>query len=212
MRTIVNGIKRYRPAVLGTQEHDDGGYSHVRRSLKPTGLSHRGAGTYYDAGAVSPVGGLQEKKIYYSSKYNQHRRVSGQIYKIKGCSGSKCEFAFFNTHWDHSGHSEQANKVIDFMKQLSKGRPMVLTGDFNVWGSKWPIDRIKDKLNMREASDPHRSSWCTGGKVDFILASRKGWAASGAVTDSNNCDTGCGGHTCSKASDHKLLKADLKRT
>lgn len=216
MKNIANGIKKYRPSVLGTQEHGDSNapYDTVRKSLSPTGLTHRGASTYYDPSQVTPVGSLQEKAIYKT-----YRHVSGQVYKIKGCSGSKCEFAYYNTHWDHANHYDQAGKVVDFMRSHSKGRPMVLTGDFNVWGSKGAIDHIKNKLDMKEVSDPSRSTWCTGGKVDFILASRSGWSSSGAVTDSNNCDVTkkngrdtCPSHTCSsKASDHKLLKVDLKR-
>lgn len=207
MKVIAKGIKKYKPAVLGTQEHGDHNapYNTVRGSLSGIGLTHRGSSTYYDSSVVEPVGKLKEVAIY-----KHYRHVSGQIYKQKGCSGSKCEFAFFNTHWDHGHHDSQANKVIDFMKSFSGGRPMVLTGDFNIWGSdKWPIRRIEEKLNMKEASDPHRSSWCSGGKVDWILASRKGFTASGAVTDANHCSTNCDG--CSwKGSDHKLLKADLK--
>lgn len=216
MKNIANGIKRYRPTVLGTQEHGDSNapYDTVKASLRPTGLTHRGSSTYYDASKVAPVGRLEEVAVY-----RNYRHVSGQIYKIKGCSGSKCEFAFYNTHWDHSNHNEQAGKVISFMKRHSKGRPMVLTGDFNVWGGKSSIDRIKNDLDMKEVSVPSQSTWCTGGKVDFILASRRGWTASGAVTDSNNCDVTkrngkdtCPSHTCSsKSSDHKLLKVNLKR-
>jgi len=204
MKVIADGIRRHKPAVLGTQEHDDGGYDTVKASLASTGLTHSGAATYYDASVVEPVTNVEEIAILGSWT----RRVSGQIYKVKGCSGSNCEFGFYNTHWGHSSHGTQANKVIDFMNRHSEGRPKVITGDFNVWGSKWPIDHIKNSLDMAEASDPDEDTWCTGGKVDFILASRKVFARSGAIVDSNNCGLSCDG--CNwKGSDHKLLKVNL---
>merc|ERR1711974_47978 len=141
MKVIADGIRRWKPAVLGTQEHGDRNapYDDVRTSLSATGLTHRGASTYYDANVVEPVGDMDEVAIYKTYRY-----VSGQVYKIKGCSGSNCEFAFYNTHWDHGNHDSQANKVIAFMNRHSGGRPKVLTGDFNIWGSKSSIDKIKN--------------------------------------------------------------------
>jgi endonuclease/exonuclease/phosphatase family protein len=45
------------------------------------------------------------------------------------------QFLFFNTHMDHVGviaRSESAQLILKQIKQLAKGQPTILTGDFNV--------------------------------------------------------------------------------
>jgi len=211
MRALARAVAKYRVAVLGTQEHGDSNapYNNVRGNMEgsgKSGLTHRGAGTYYDPDKVEPVGDMEEVNVFQT-----YRKCSGQIYRIKGCSGSNCEFAFFNTHWDHGHHWDQAGRVVDFMKRKANGRPCVLTGDFNVWGSKDPIGYIKDQMNLGQAS-PDGNTWCAGGTVDYILADKGRFSFSGQVIDSANCDAHkCAWHSCdSKLSDHNLLVAGVK--
>jgi len=209
LRNIVGLIKKYSPAILGTQEHGDGNapYDEVKKVMLETGLTHRGSGTYYDASVLKPVGEMRSAAVL-----KNERHISGQLYEKIGCSGANCQLMFYNTHWGFDDYSGQANKVVSFIKSTSGGKPSVLTGDFNVWNDKSSIRHIESSVGMTEVSSK-QDSWCTGGKVDFILASAGKFSASGAVTDSSNCNADkpqCPSSTCSsKTSDHKLVKVDL---
>ena len=67
--------------------------------------------------------------------------------KFKDKSSGKV-FYFFNTHFDHIGvkaRSESAHLILDEIKQIAKGAPVILTGDFNV-------DQHSDSFKVFEQS------------------------------------------------------------
>jgi len=85
------------------------------------------------------------------------------IFKDKE-SGKK--FFFLNTHLDHMGkvaRHEGASLVLEEAHKLSKGLPVIVTGDFNATPDDDPIKVLTDKsdprhvIHTREVADLARN-------------------------------------------------------
>mmetsp|Transcript_75091 Transcript_75091/g.232219 ORF Transcript_75091/g.232219 Transcript_75091/m.232219 type:complete len:333 (+) Transcript_75091:128-1126(+) len=209
MQNIAEAVRSYSPALLGTQAYGGSGaqdarYEDVQKSLEGPRLKHRGRGTYYDPEKLEPVGIQKAAAISGSGRF-----VSGQVYRIKGAGAGRHEFAFFNLAWDDEHEEEQENRTAGFMSKMAGGRPMILTGDFNLWDDAEELDDVKQDLNLKQVSAPG-DTWCTGGAVDFILATNSTWSASGAFNDGTDCETRCEYWHCERGrSDHMLLSVGL---
>ena len=73
------------------------------------------------------------------------RVVTWAIFKDKS-TGKK--FAFFNTHLDHRGEVarvESAKLLVRKVDELSKGLPVIVTGDFNAVPGSEPVKIITDQ-------------------------------------------------------------------
>lgn len=69
---------------------------------------------------------------------------------------TKEKFLFMNTHFDHEGQvarRNSANLLLDKAKELSKGNPIVVTGDFNATVDEEPIQIITDMTNSKHLTD-----------------------------------------------------------
>jgi len=66
------------------------------------------------------------------------------------------KFFFLNTHLDHKGviaRREGAKLILRKTKELSKGFPIIVTGDFNATKTDEPIQIITDEKNPEHLSD-----------------------------------------------------------
>lgn len=100
------------------------------------------------------------------------------------------EFIFGNTHYDHIGRVARANASKIIMKklpELSKGNPVILTGDFNTTEDDPPYKTIMHptEAGMAQFTDSYREvhsdrspdeasfhgfkGKITGSRIDFIL-------------------------------------------
>lgn len=75
-------------------------------------------------------------------------------------------FAVFNTHFDHRGkeaRSESAKLILQMIKKIGAGHPVILTGDFNGSPSSDPIQIIRNDGLLQDASlvaeDKEGPSW-----------------------------------------------------
>lgn len=71
------------------------------------------------------------------------------------------KFFFLNTHLDHKGitaRREGAKLILQKAKELSKGFPIIVTGDFNAIKTDEPIQIITDENNPEHLSDSRESA------------------------------------------------------
>ncbi len=108
----------------------------------------------------------------------------------------------FNTHFDHMGdiaRSRSADLVLEQIEALAGGRPVILTGDFNLAPDTEPIKRISAKLNDSRAISqlpPHGAVGTLSGfvttkkpvrRIDYIFVSDQFKVKRyGALTDSRD--------------------------
>ena len=119
------------------------------------------------------------------------------------------EFIFGNTHYDHVGHvaRENASKIImKRLPELSKGNPVILTGDFNTTEDDPPYKTIMHPTEPQMAHfidsyrevHPHRSpdeasfhgfrGKITGSRIDFILHTPEFVATSAEIVHSKSSE------------------------
>ena len=66
------------------------------------------------------------------------------------------KFLFLNTHLDHQGviaRREGAKLILGKAKELSKGLPIIVTGDFNATKTEEPIQILTDEKNPEHLTD-----------------------------------------------------------
>lgn len=69
------------------------------------------------------------------------------------------QFFFLNTHLDHMGQvarHEGASLVLEQVKKLSGGLPVIVTGDFNAAPSDEPIQVLTNPGDLRHLTDSHK--------------------------------------------------------
>lgn len=145
---LVDTIRQNRPDVFGTQElfHLQGEYivSHLS-GYKWFGLSRRGnhedehMGVFYRADRLKPVDSgnfwlSETPDTPGSSSWDMSlpRMVTWALFERT--DGGR--FYFYNTHFAHRRQDEEARKrsaalLVERLKSLPDGTPVILTGDFN---------------------------------------------------------------------------------
>ena len=105
------------------------------------------------------------------------RICSWGYFKLKGTS---LKFYYFNLHMDHVGtvaRREGAKLVVQRIKEIAKGKPVVLTGDFNVDQTKQSgvLDDSFEKAQFRFAENGTFNSWDpelkTASRIDHVFVS-----------------------------------------
>lgn len=112
------------------------------------------------------------------------------------------EFLFANTHFDHKGvlsREHSARLLVSKLTELAKGKPIILTGDFNVsedtpayavitqpqgQARAWLIDAyraVHPKRSPDEASFHGFKGTRTGSRIDFVFHSAELKATAAAI-------------------------------
>jgi hypothetical protein len=210
LKNIGRRLREDTPSVLCTQEHWDGGYDQIREILiaeaGSLGLTHLGNDMYYNRNDVEPVGALLRETIYKS-----YRFVSGQIFKQKS-SGS--QFAFFCTHWDYKGASdqEQGRRTVDYINSVGGDIPKLILGDFNHGPWSEGIKKVQQDLNFVDATKDAGNTWCSNDKkIDYIFHSTH-WKNIKSWINREGIDCGCGSGCEDSYADHASLHAHLQIT
>ncbi len=98
---------------------------------------------------------------------------------------SKQEFLYLNTHFDHRGVEARTNSaalIIDRIETLAQGRPIIVSGDFNVPPSAAAYDTMTSALDdsyLKSSITPHGPEGTFGGfevgstandrRIDYIF-------------------------------------------
>jgi len=120
------------------------------------------------------------------------------------------EFVYGNTHYDHVGHVARANSsklIMKTLPELSKGNPVILTGDFNTSEDDPPYKTITHPTDtgMAHFTDSYREvhpdrspdeasyhgfkGKTKGSRIDFILHTPE-FSADSATIDRNKSPEG----------------------
>lgn len=95
------------------------------------------------------------------------------------------EFLYLNTHFDHRGEEARTNSatlIIDRIESLAQGRPIIVSGDFNVPPSTAAYDTMTSALDdsyLKSSTPPHGPEGTFGGfevgstandrRIDYIF-------------------------------------------
>jgi len=209
---VLAKIKDWKPAVLGAQEVEKGGYGYEEVSDIVTGataLEHVGGSQFYNADELEKheSSWVNLVKGYWMSMTRFTHKKSG------------VDFLFFDSHWKHGYGMEQAEIIANAISEKRKkygNPPTVLVGDTNQFCKAYDTSAIKylkgetgsSPVTFQDVhSDDYGKSFSDNNnpdcRVDFILASTGQWALVRSFIDREGM--GLNG----KASDHAPLMAEL---
>lgn len=175
---VVNLIRFYEPAFIGTQE----GLLHQLEYLEDELAKYKWIGVgrddgsmegefsalFYDSTKVELIDG-SEQTIWLSetpSKPSKSwdaalpRIVTYGQFRDKSDNSN---FFVFNTHFDHAGETARAKSaelVVEKVKEVAEGKPVIFTGDFNVTPDSEPYAILtSENSSLQDAyeasSQPH---------------------------------------------------------
>lgn len=170
-----NLIKFYDADIIGTQEVLNNQYNDLIERLSE--YNHIGVGRAdgNKEGEACAIFFRKERfKLYESGTFWLSENINAV--GVKGWDAA-CEriatwailkdnntgkkFLFLNTHLDHQGtiaRREGAKLILKKANELSKGYPVIVTGDFNATQTEEPIQILTDEKNPEHLTDSQKSA------------------------------------------------------
>lgn len=215
---VFNLLYKYSPDILGMQEVRHKQLVHLQRALKNYGHAGVGRDNGKKAGEYSPVFFKQDKfKLLRSGNFwlSETPDVPGSkswdaaITRI--CSwvelqvlGTDSTFFVFNTHYDHRGEKARENSAVLMarkIKEITAGKPYLITGDFNARPDSKAISNLIQNLpGVKDAfgrAAVHKNNEVNtdygfavsnrqGSKIDYIFCSPSGTPVSCEIIADND--------------------------
>jgi endonuclease/exonuclease/phosphatase family metal-dependent hydrolase len=157
---LLDVIMSFDPDILGTQETLGFQADHLAENLKGYGMLGVGrddgkkkgeyVAVYYKADRFEVVDSghfwLSEKTdVPGSVSWDSSLTRMSTWLKFKDKKNGGREFMFLNTHWDHRGQQarvESGKLMRKWADEKAKGRPLIITGDFNTDAGSPPYESL----------------------------------------------------------------------
>jgi endonuclease/exonuclease/phosphatase family metal-dependent hydrolase len=157
---LVDVVKTFDPDILGTQEVLEFQANYLAENLKDHNMLGVGrddgkkkgeyTAVYYRADRFEVVDSghfwLSEKTdVPGSVSWDSSLTRMATWLKFKDKKAGGREFMFLNTHWDHRGKQarvESGKLMRKWADEKAKGRPLVITGDFNTDAGSPPYESL----------------------------------------------------------------------
>jgi endonuclease/exonuclease/phosphatase family metal-dependent hydrolase len=166
---IASLIRFHRFDVLGTQEGSTDQLNRLQELL-PTHAyvgggrdDGKNAGEHVAIFYRKDIFALKDQGTFWLSKTPDRPSIGWDAKFQRICTWVCLEeqathktYYFFNTHFDHKGsvaREESARLIINSIREISKGQPSILTGDFNVDQTSNCYKVLRDSLLLQDAHE-----------------------------------------------------------